>query len=404
MQVFKTYFKVMRSSSMALAINLGIFLGLAILFSVAIPKTSPGGFEQVKAKIAVINRDGNRRLAQGLTDYLSHTSHLVAYPDDEEGLQDALFYRDVEYIVIIPSGFSEAFMSNVDPIIQKVTVPHSTSGFYADININRFLNTIRLHKLHGGMDDEAELIKAAKADLIVDTPITIKSFGRNNNTPQPYSYYYAYCAYALIAMIMTGVSSVMITFNQPDLYMRNICAPLTKRNMGLQLIAGHGVFALGCWGLLILGSIILHGKDLILSGLIGLYSLNTLVFAIVCTGISFLLGGSVKSHSAQAGAINVIALGMSFLGGVFVPQEIMGTQVLKVAKFLPSYWFIKANDAIGQIVEFNANSLLLRPIYSSILIQLGFALVIFLGALFFTDIFPRLKTWRSYKFYSKKRG
>lgn len=381
MQVFKAYFKVMRGSSVSLAISLGVFLGLAVLFSFIIPKTLPGGFEQVKTPIAVINRDGESDLTQGLIDYLSRISRLIPYPDDEEKLQDALFYRNVEYILIIPPGFSEAFMSGENPIIQKVTVPGSTSGFYVDTGIDRFLNTVRLYKLYSGTDDEAELIEAAMADLAINTPVKMKSSVRNNSTPEPYSYYYAYCAYALIAMIMTGVSSVMITFNQPDLRMRNLCSPLSKRNMGLQIAAGHGVFALGCWGLLILGSIVLYGKDLLLSGLTGLYSLNTLAFAIVCTGIGFLLSGFVKSHGAQAGAINVIALGMSFFGGVFVPQEIMSKQVLGVAKFLPSYWFIKANDAIGQITGFNASSL--RPIYSSILMQLGFAAAIFLMALFF---------------------
>ena len=375
MQVFKAYFKVMRGSAVSLAISLGVFMGIAVLFSFIAPKTSIADFEPTRTPVAVINRDGDTELAQGLVDYLAHTVQPVSYPDDEEKLQDALFYRKVEYIAIIPSGFSDAFMSGKDCAIGKVIVPDSTSSYYVDMSIDKFLNTVRLHRLYGGEKDEVQLVAAAMADLAVDTQVTMRSFGRTHGSPEPYSYYYAYCAYALLAMIMTGVSSIMIAFNEKDLYMRNLCAPLPKRSMRLQLAAGHGVFALGCWGILVLGSFILHGKSLLPSGLVGLYSLNTLAFAVVCAGIGFLVGSSVKSYGAQAGAMNVIAMGMSFLGGVFVPQSIMSKSVLAVAKFLPSYWFIRANDAISELSRFTGESL--RPIYGSILIQLGFAVAVF---------------------------
>ncbi len=375
MQVFKAYFKVMRGSAVSLTISLSVFVGLAVLFSLIAPKTPMSDFEPTRTPVAVINRDGDCELAQGLVDYLAYTSQPVPYPDDEEKLQDALFYRKVEYIVIIPSGFSDAFMSGEDCAIRKVVVPDSTSSHYVDMSIDKFLNTVRLHKVYGGEKDEAQLVAAAVADLAVDTPVTMRSSGSANGYRQPYSYYYAYCAYALLAMVMTGVSSIMIAFNEPNLYMRNLCAPLPKRSMSLQLAAGHGVFALGCWGILVLGSLILHGKSLLPSGLTGLYSLNTLAFAVVCAGIGFLVGSSVKSYGAQSGAINVIAMGMSFLGGVFVPQQVMSKPVLAVAKFLPSYWFIRANDAISELSRFTGDSL--RPIYGSILIQLGFAIAIF---------------------------
>lgn len=37
---------------------------------------------------------------------------------------------------------------------------------------------------------------------------------------------------------------------------------------------------------------------------------------------------------------NVIALGMSFLSGVFVPIEFLGDGIIKIAHFLPAYWYI----------------------------------------------------------------
>lgn len=376
MQVFKAYFKVMRGSATFLAISLGIFMSLAILFSSIAPKTAADKFEPTKTPIAVINRDGDSQLARGLVEYLGKTARVIPYPDDEEKLQDALFYRKVEYIAIIPPGFSDAFTAGEDAAIQKVIVPDSTSSHYVDMSIDRFFNAVRLHRLYGGEEDEASLVSAAMADLASDIPVTIMSSGAGNDgSPPPESYYYQYCAYALLAMIITGVSSVMITFNEKDLYMRNLCAPLPKRSMNLQLAAGHGVFALGCWGMLVVGSFILHSDTLLSSDLTGLYLLNTLVFAVVCTSIGFLIGSFVKSTGAQMGATNVIALGMSLLGGVFVPQSIMSKSVLAVAKFLPSYWYVLANNGISELSAIAGNNL--RPVFGSMLVQLGFALAIF---------------------------
>ena len=72
-------------------------------------------------------------------------------------------------------------------------------------------------------------------------------------------------------------------------------------------------------------------------------------------------------------------LGLSFLGGVFVPQAVMSRSVLVVTKYLPTFWFMQANEAI-ELSGFSGGGR--SAVYSSILIQLGFALAIFLAALF----------------------
>ena len=301
MPVFKVYFKVMRASAVTLAISLVVFMGLAVLFSFVAPGSSIDLFEPARIPLTVINRDGGAPLAQGLADYLSKNGKPVSIPDDREKLQDALFFRRVEYIAIIPPGFSEDFMAGHDPVIRKIIVPDSISSRYLDLSIDRFLNTVRLYRVFGGVGSQSELVAAATADLAHDTPVTVKTIGRAGGYNQGYHYYFAYFAYALLAMIITGISSIMIAFNRPDLYLRNLSAPLPRRSMNLQIAAGHGAFALGCWGLLLMGSLVLHGKSLFPSGLIGLYALNTLAFASVCTGIGFLAGSFVRSRGHRPG-------------------------------------------------------------------------------------------------------
>lgn len=381
MRVFKAYFKVLRGCAWPLVINLSVFIGLAVLFSSTAPDAASLGFEPVRTPVAVINRDGDGEIAQGLVEYLSRVCRLVPYPDDEDKLQDALFHRMVEYIAIIPSGFSDAFMAGDSPSVQKVVVPDSTSSYYVDLSINRFLNTVNLYRAYGKRLSGVELVTLALRDLSDEAPVTIMTGQEWSEDDRPgHSYYYRYCAYALLAMVTLGISSIMMAFNRPDLRLRNLASPVPRRRVSVELVLGHGVFALGCWAILVLLGFVLHGKTLISSGLVGLYALNTLVFPAVCAAIGSLVGNFVNSSGAQAGAVNVIALGMSFLGGVFVPQSVMSKPVLAVAKFLPSYWFVGANDAISGLTVLSRDSL--SPIFTGILIQLGFAAALFSVTLF----------------------
>ena len=375
MQVFRAYFKVMRASAGTIAIYIVIFLGLSMAFSFAEAPGEAGGFAQTRTPIAVINRDRDAPLAQGLAGYLADTGRVVPYPDDPEKLQDALFFRNVQYIAIIPAGFSADFLSGRDCAVQKVTVPGSISSRYVDMRIDKYLSTARLRYMYGGDQSQEQLAADIRADLAPETPVTVVSSSASNGSEHGFVVYYRYFAYAVLASVMMGVSSIMMAFNKPDLLRRNLCAPIPALSRSLQLAAGHTVFALGCWSLLVLFSFILYGRSLLSSGLVWLYCLNTLAFTVVSASIGFLVGSSVKSAGAQAGAVNVIANGMSLIGGVWVPQSILSKRVLDVGRFLPAYWYVKANDAISRLSRLSASAL--RPIYGDVLIQLAFAAAIF---------------------------
>ncbi len=375
MQVFKAYLKVLRGSRLVMGISFFVFLSIAVIFSFVVPASGMTEFESTRIPIAVIDRDGGV-VSRGLIEYLSEIAQVVPYPDDPEALQDALFYRYLEYIVFIPPGFSQEFALGGTPVLEKVTVPGSVSSHYMDINIDKFLDTVNLHYSYGDSDCA---VKDAIKSLSFNTPVTVRAVGGSGEPPN-YSYYYAYSGYALLGMVMTGVSSIMLRFNQKDLYHRNLCAPLPRRKMNLQIAAGHGILALGCWILLLLFSLVLYGRTFFGMRLFGLYALNTGVFAAVCAALGLIIGALVTSSGAQAGIVNVTSLALSFLGGMFVPQEIMNPKVLAVSKFLPSYWFIHANDRIWRLPVSGASSFL-RPIYDSILMQIGFAAAIFSAAL-----------------------
>lgn len=100
--------------------------------------------------------------------------------------------------------------------------------------------------------------------------------------------------------------------------------------------------------------------------------MNAFVYMLVGLSLSFLVGHLLKSRNAQAAVSNVLTLGMSFISGVFVPQDILGKTVLAIARFTPSYWFVKANVAIGSQVTLNGQTF--QDVLFSVLIQMLFAI------------------------------
>lgn len=378
MPVFKAYFKVLRKALPGMLLYLAVYMALSVFFTLAAPAASEQ-FQPARLRVAVINRDDDSPLAAGLTAYLAGTHQLVSYPDDPEQLQDALFYRDLEYIVIIPDGFEAGYLVGNDIALQTVVVPGSTSSHYVDLQIDKYLNTLKLHQQFGRHHSWAELQAAVEKDLANKTPVTVHNASGAADKPG-FVYYFGYLAYSLVAIVMLGVSTIMLAFNKPDVQNRMSCGPLAVRKINLQLAAGHAIFALCTWAVMMLLGCALYGSSMLSSELFGWFAANSLVFTAVCVSIGLLVGSLIKNHNAQNAAVNVITLGMSFVCGVFVPQSMLTPSVLAFAKFLPSYWYVRAHDTISATLVLPMADK--GPIYGPILIQLGFAAAIFAVTLF----------------------
>lgn len=383
MPVFNVFFRVLKKSLPSMLIYLTIFMGIAVLMTSIYKSPTSTDFQSTKANVAIINRDEDSTLIRGLKEYLAKSNILLDLPDNNERLEDELFYHNVDYITIIPAGFTADFQANSKDglTIQKVIVPDSSSARYVDIQVEKYLDTYQKYVSFSHLTAD-QCSAAVSEDLSHQTPVTIHSFNSETTQENTFSfvYYFGYLAYVIIALIVLGISTIMMVFNQSDLRRRNLCSPLKQRNMNFQLALGCIVFSLLCWAVLVGVCFLLDGQKMINSSHMTIFCmLNSLVFTFVCVAIGFLVGILIKSFNAQGAIANVLSLGMCFLCGVFVPQSIMSKDVLRFSCFLPAYWYIKANDTIGSLTDFSFSSL--SPIYTAMLIQVGFAVAIFSAAL-----------------------
>lgn len=363
MTVFKQYFKIVRKYLSIIVIYTAIFTGFAIAASTS--GNTANTFSAEKAKIAIIDQDQSA-LSQLLTDYLKEETKVVDLSNTSEA--DALFYRKVDSILTIPSGFEASI--NSSPRINVKSVPDSSASFLIEQFVNRFITTASIYQKSNFTKEEfnTHLLK----DLKTEDNITF--LAKDQAKLAKVNYFYNFLNYAMLAITIAIIGMIMTSFLDSNIKRRNIISSTSYRNINVQLLLGNALFAFLIWLLNVGISFLLYGSTMTTTAGL-LLMLNSFIFAICCLSIGFLLGSTIKNREAQNGIANVISLGSSFISGSFVPQMYLGTFVLSIAKFTPSYWFIKNNDEICTLAKFNWNSI--SPIVERMGILLGFSLLFF---------------------------
>ncbi len=379
MQVFSAYFKVMRKHFKIIMIYLIVFVVLsAIISSIISGQSSPTSFYETKYKIALFNEDGDAPLAQGLEAYIGQNAVIIQIGSREQDIQDALFYEQADCVITIPEGFSEGFMNGSDAVVERMATAGKPASIYTDLLVDKYLNMASLYAKNIPGASQQDIAGFVAEDLQKTATVEYRQPEAAPAPPSNISYYFQFLAYSLLAAMMMGVSLVMMSFNESNLSNRTLCAPLKPIRMNFQMVLANVVFALVVWAVMC-AFILVSNAPVKLDASLVLLCLNALVFTLVSLCIGFLVGKFIKSHGVQAALTNVVSLGMSFLCGVFVEQAMLGKTVQTLGSFMPTYWYIRAVDAIRNMGTVTAQSI--GPVVESMLIQLGFAAVILIVTL-----------------------
>jgi len=375
MQVFKLCLKILYKNKGLMLIYIVIFLAISIIMSLTAANDSPTDalFNPVKTTIAFISED-DTPLINGFKEELARVADFADIPDETEALQDALFFRQVSCILRIPAGFTAEFMNGGNARLEKMSIPNSVKNVHIDLFIDNYFNTAGIYVQNMDGITQQELVTYLKKDLSGTASVEMKTNGKKTSNLTFLNYFFNYFAYSLLSIIILGMSTLTLIFNDRDLKMRNNCSPVSSNSMSMQFILASLAFTFISWLIMVILCLLVKSG----SG----FSVNTVfliissfVFAFCCSGISFLIGNLVKSRDAITAVTNVVALGMSFISGVFVPQEFIGSSVLKIASFTPAYWYVKANNTIAGLNAFTFDAI--KPVLYDLLIVIGFGLAFF---------------------------
>ena len=342
MTVFKGYMKVLKKNLGLVIIYLVIFFSVAMALQAAARKEHLDNFQKSSVNVAIADQD-NSILSHALTDYLGTIHNVSEISDDPAVMQEELYYRNAEYIVQIPENFYETCIVQGTPV-SVTKVPGSYTSFYVDQQINAWLNNIRTY-IAAGFSQE----KASKAALVQPTTEVSMYQDETTTTETPgYTYYFRYVPYLFLAVLCYSMGYILLAFQKEDIRKRMQASSISIRRQNLEGLLAMFTIGIVLWLITIIGALVMYQKELLTSRILGYYLLNTFLMMVVALSLSYLLGLFIKNSNMLSGISNIVSLGMCFLSGVFVPMSIMDKKVLKIAQFLPVYWYESINETLSQ--------------------------------------------------------
>ena len=376
MTVFKTLLKILNKNKFIVILYTVMLLVFGALNMRSSEKTM--NFVASKPRILIVNQAEEVGITKDLIRYIKENSETPEIADNEEARNDALFYEDVDYIVYIPSNFREDFMTGKTPELEIKRSNNYYSEF-AGMVITRYLGVAESYR--ASFDNEDEIIEKTNETLSKNVDANIIS-KLDATSLSKGAFYYSFASYSIMACLIYIISIVMQVFNSEKIRKRTAISSKDYKKHNKELLIANCAYAFIVWGIYVLASFVLVGKTMFsIHG--GLFILNSFIYTINATALSFLIGCIVHNKEAISGIVNVIALGSSFLCGVFVPLQYLPKYVKGIAHVLPTFYYVQNNELISTLEEFNFENFI--PIISNALALIAFTSVFITVSNIFTS-------------------
>ncbi len=376
MQVFNLFFKLLKSNKGVIIMYFAIFLTVALVISDA--QSVDGNNDQEKMKeeiltITIIDED-KETFGKGLTKYFSEGNKILEMEYDEDAILDKLYWRKLDYALVIPKGFEKSLLDEdiEDMELKCMKVPgYFDAGFFeSELSMYTAKLTSLLKAGYSMEEAQQELFDLQDEKTKVEVANFI-----NENQNDKTTMFLLYVPYLFITLGMNGIGIILLTLNAPLVKARMECSATTLRTKMTGLIAGIVLYGILLMAAVMVVVSILSKGSIFTDARLPYFLLNMFAMLLFSLSLGFFTGTISKNHDVVNGLVNVLSIGLCFLGGVFVPYEFFGEAVLKVARFVPTYWYAVNNMSIGAMTEMTPE--FAKEIFWQTGLIAGYALVIF---------------------------
>lgn len=366
MIVFNTFWKVIKKYKATVI----LYTAMLVIFGSTNMQANNKAmtFTNTKPDILIVNNDKDGVLTKNLVDYLNKNTNIVKIKDSEEARDDALFYRDVSYIIYIPTSYSKNVLNGINNTLDI----KSTNDYNASLAEMILKKYIEVENVYASIyRDEAKIINAINKNLETNSNVEITS-KLNTTTMEKTARFYNFASYCIMAVTIYIVCLVLSSFHNEMVNKRIVVSSMNYKKHNRLILGASFVYALIVWILyIVLGIILLGDVMFTIRGLI--YVLNTLIFTFVALTLALLISTITNNKNAISGIVNVVALAQAFLCGAFIPTQWLPNSVLTIAHVLPAYWYINTNDILKELETISSTTL--KPVIINSIILILFSLI-----------------------------
>lgn len=369
MTVFKTILKILYKLKGMLILYTVLLIAITLLNQNS--NNAIVGFEETKPAILVVNKDDtNNKITNNFVEYINKHSDMQDQKIDinnEDAINDGIFYRKISYVVYIPENFGKDLLEGKNPTVEYKSNGDEYSS-YSEMLVEKYIKTALVYSENYNED---EIIEKINEIMDIDTNIDVHST-LNTSKLNSMTRYFNFLNYAFLAGCVYCISMLLASLKEKNVRKRTIISSFNYKKYNRIVLLSNAIVIFAMW-LLYMGLSFILFKDLMLTQNGLAFGLNSLVFAFCCLCIGFFVGTITQNKSAIGGIVNVIALGTSFLCGCFVPVEYMPEYVVKISQIFPSYYFAQNNEMIRTMEVFNIEKL--QPVLINGGIIIAFSLV-----------------------------
>ena len=354
MQVYKSFFKVLRHYKVSII----IYTAITLVMLIALVMSNSSDSKEVtlsKYPIVVVDND-HSEVSEMLYAYLDSAHDVEKKELTEDQIKDLMYYWHIAEYIEIPDGFGENFKELIDnkdavdagSLLKCVYDESLPRGIFINMQINEYLNGIRGYMSSGFSINEADERTRASLDSTQYVEMLQKEV-----QPAKKSYTaFLFLPYGILSILFSQLLPVITSFNFKEKKNRTAISATSMVKRNVALVAGTITIAMIVIVLLIAVATCSEGTKYLFTDKWWLSVINVVIYAITITMLLSMVTslplGINKEGSVNTSAFitNIIGLTFSFLGGTFVGLDIMGDKVARIGQFLPNYWYSIATKRI----------------------------------------------------------
>ena len=265
---------------------------------------------------------------------------LFRSENDIENLKEQVFLGAVDSVVIIPKEFEDLVIAKKEAV-EIILDDRYPESIQVKNEINKFLTFTNATYRNGKFD--LEKVNSVLKEHVEVELLETDNYKKSNSINSWLNSYFNFTGYVIIAIYVAVIGFIMLEFNDKKIKDRMKVSSKKFLRFNMEIYLGQITLAVLITSIFIFGAIFFKGKD-ISEVHFSKYLLNISVFSFSILGLTFLINNLTSSRFIINAVSTVVSLGTSLISGVMLPQEFLGEKVLKIAKFFPTYYFVKIND------------------------------------------------------------
>lgn len=253
MIVFKTFWKILYKNKLTVM----IYTIMLLLFGISNMQTSENNMSFVASKpdVLIVNHDEEKGITEDLIKYITNNSHRVYQDNDEEKINDALFYREVNYVIYIPENYHQDFLDGRNPELTIKSTGDSQASL-EEMLLTRYIKTANLYQKE--ITHEEELIKKINQTLDKQTEVEITST-LDTNALSKVTLYYNFASYSILACLLLIISLILSSFNEKNIRKRIVISNTNNKKHNRILLASNCCYSLVLWLFYVMISFVVLG-------------------------------------------------------------------------------------------------------------------------------------------------